>query len=184
MLKPVEACKLVGGPIYHHSPRVFKLFCCRQRCKPIAFFMKSSLILTYGNFKQIGAQTTVTKMKRTSRNSKQDIRLPSSAIVHGHVSDANAGTGLSWQSLVEPVGTWRSGNIFSNSLLEQLNLTKDTTDYLWYSTRYVCINALYFQPTSFVSLGILEVNHRKRINPNLDTSFSFLETISKRFWLK
>jgi hypothetical protein len=101
---------------------------------------------------QIGAQTTVPKMKRKSPKAKQDILLPSGAIVHGHVSDGNTGTGLSWQSLVEPVGTWGSGNIISNSLLEQLNLTKDTTDYLW-----------YIQPTSFVSLGF--TRNLERSNP-------------------
>lgn len=101
-------------------------------------------------------------MKKKSPKAKQDILLPSGAIVHGHVSDGNTGTGLSWQSLVEPVGTWGSGNIFSNSLLEQLNLTKDTTDYLWYSTRYLCINALYFQPTSFYSLGLTRILERSK----------------------
>ncbi|XP_024518549.1 beta-galactosidase 8 isoform X1 [Selaginella moellendorffii] len=43
-------------------------------------------------------------------------------------------TGLAWESYPEPVGVWSDSGIVASALLEQINTTKDTSDYLWYTT--------------------------------------------------
>lgn len=92
-------------------------------CKNVAF-----------NTAQIGAQTTVTRMRIAPSNSRGDIFLPSNTLVHDHISDGGVFANLKWQASAEPFGIRGSGTTVSNSLLEQLNITKDTSDYLWYST--------------------------------------------------
>lgn len=87
------------------------------------------------NTAQVGAQTTVTRMRTTSLKPKGDINLPSNILLNDHISDGAVGSGLKWQASGEPVGIRGAGTTTSNSLLEQLNITKDTSDYLWYSTR-------------------------------------------------
>jgi hypothetical protein len=74
-------------------------------------------------------------MRTTSLKPKGDIYLPSNTLLNDHISDGAMGSGLKWQASGEPVGIRGAGTTTSNSLLEQLNLTKDTSDYLWYSTR-------------------------------------------------
>ncbi|GJW16761.1 beta-galactosidase 8-like protein, partial [Tanacetum coccineum] len=39
-----------------------------------------------------------------------------------------------WSWYLEKVGVWSNGSFTANSLLEQINTTKDTSDFLWYTT--------------------------------------------------
>ncbi|XP_057546722.1 beta-galactosidase 9 isoform X1 [Amaranthus tricolor] len=41
----------------------------------------------------------------------------------------------SWMTLDEPVGLWSANNFTAQGILEHLNVTKDSSDYLWYFTR-------------------------------------------------
>ncbi|KAI3925998.1 hypothetical protein MKW98_028134 [Papaver atlanticum] len=41
----------------------------------------------------------------------------------------------SWMTLNEPIGAWGVNNFTVQGILEHLNVTKDTSDYLWYITR-------------------------------------------------
>ncbi|OVA12079.1 D-galactoside/L-rhamnose binding SUEL lectin domain [Macleaya cordata] len=41
----------------------------------------------------------------------------------------------SWMALKEPIGAWGENNFTMQGILEHLNVTKDTSDYLWYITR-------------------------------------------------
>ncbi|KAG9447906.1 hypothetical protein H6P81_014034 [Aristolochia fimbriata] len=41
-----------------------------------------------------------------------------------------------WMTLQEPVGEWGRSNFTASGLLEHLNVTKDTSDYLWCITRF------------------------------------------------
>lgn len=41
-----------------------------------------------------------------------------------------------WMTLKEPIGLWSNNNFTSRSIMEHLNVTKDKSDYLWYTTRY------------------------------------------------
>ena len=40
-----------------------------------------------------------------------------------------------WSWYNEKVGVWGSNAFMTSSLLEQINTTKDTSDFLWYTTR-------------------------------------------------
>ncbi|XP_010522389.1 PREDICTED: beta-galactosidase 9 [Tarenaya hassleriana] len=41
----------------------------------------------------------------------------------------------SWMALKEPIGIWNENNFTFQGLLEHLNVTKDSSDYLWHKTR-------------------------------------------------
>ncbi|KAF3772484.1 hypothetical protein EJ110_NYTH57783 [Nymphaea thermarum] len=41
----------------------------------------------------------------------------------------------SWQAFDEPIGVWSPENFTMHGVLEHLNITKDSSDYLWYITR-------------------------------------------------
>lgn len=55
-----------------------------------------------------------------------------------------------WTQSIEPVPKFDKTSLRSNSLLEQLNTTQDTSDYLWYTFR--------FQPSSSSNQHVLQVN--------------------------
>ncbi|KAF8411752.1 hypothetical protein HHK36_004310 [Tetracentron sinense] len=46
---------------------------------------------------------------------------------------------LQWDLFVEKVGIWGEADFTKSGLVDHLNTTKDTTDYLWYTTRLVVI---------------------------------------------
>lgn len=86
------------------------------------------------NSAQVGAQTALTRMRVTAPKPVGDIFMPTNKLLPDHISDGKVASGLKWKASVEPVGIRGAETIVSNSLLEQLNLTKDSSDYLWYST--------------------------------------------------
>lgn len=47
-----------------------------------------------------------------------------------------------WQIFTEKVGVWGQADFIKNELVDHLNTTKDTTDYLWYTTRSVLLALL------------------------------------------
>jgi hypothetical protein len=49
--------------------------------------------------------------------------------------DGNNFYSNNWVSYKEPVGAWGDNNFTAEGILEHLNVTKDTSDYLWYITR-------------------------------------------------
>lgn len=44
---------------------------------------------------------------------------------------------VKWEVFVEKPGIWGQADFTKNSLEDHINTTKDTTDYLWYTTRLV-----------------------------------------------
>lgn len=44
------------------------------------------------------------------------------------------GSGFSWQSYSEGMVSSVEGSFTGDGLMEQINVTRDTTDYLWYTT--------------------------------------------------
>ncbi len=44
---------------------------------------------------------------------------------------------LKWQVYVEKAGLWKEADFVTNALVDHINTTRDTTDYLWYTTRSV-----------------------------------------------
>lgn len=51
--------------------------------------------------------------------------------------DLKSGSGLKWQVFSEKPGIWGEADFVKNELVDHINTTKDTTDYLWYTTRSV-----------------------------------------------
>lgn len=45
-----------------------------------------------------------------------------------------------WQEFTEAIPNFDSTSTRSETLLEQMNTTKDSSDYLWYTFRYTAIN--------------------------------------------
>ena len=43
--------------------------------------------------------------------------------------------GFGWESIDENIASFEDISITSIDLLEQINITRDNTDYLWYITR-------------------------------------------------
>lgn len=41
----------------------------------------------------------------------------------------------SWMTIKEPIGVWSETNFTVQGILEHVNVTKDSSDYLWYITR-------------------------------------------------
>lgn len=40
-----------------------------------------------------------------------------------------------WEVFVEKVGIWGDADFVGKGFVDHINTTKDTTDYLWYTTR-------------------------------------------------
>lgn len=82
-----------------------------------------SLLISY----QVGAQVSVKANSPTFSNSTE----------HGHLSLEIDGfhNVKNWMTFKEPIGAWSENSFASKDILEHLNVTKDTSDYLWYITR-------------------------------------------------
>ncbi|XP_059304171.1 beta-galactosidase 10 isoform X1 [Lycium ferocissimum] len=79
-------------------------------CKTVAF-----------NTAKVGCQTSIVNMEPrdlhpTARSSKRDIKA------------------LQWEVFKETAGVWGAADFTKNGFLDHINTTKDTTDYLWYTT--------------------------------------------------
>lgn len=44
---------------------------------------------------------------------------------------------LKWESFVENAGIWGNPDFVKKGFVDHINTTQDTTDYLWYTTRFV-----------------------------------------------
>lgn len=44
---------------------------------------------------------------------------------------------LKWDIFVENAGIWGVADFAKNGFVDHINTTKDTTDYLWHTTRFV-----------------------------------------------
>ncbi|XP_010274045.1 PREDICTED: beta-galactosidase 9 isoform X2 [Nelumbo nucifera] len=87
-------------------------------CKNVAF-----------NTAKVGAQTSIKSLGYGSLSS--NIMGPGQPLHHDEVSFVSK----AWKTIKEPIGAWGERNFTVQGLLEHLNVTKDTSDYLWYITR-------------------------------------------------
>lgn len=46
---------------------------------------------------------------------------------------------LKWEVFVEKAGIWGKADFVQNGLVDHINTTKYTTDYLWYTTRLILL---------------------------------------------
>ncbi|KAK9081360.1 hypothetical protein Syun_031139 [Stephania yunnanensis] len=58
---------------------------------------------------------------------------------------------MDWKTVKEPVGAWSESNFTVHGILEHLNVTKDTSDYLWYITSGVSLDIVVIAG-SFLSI--------------------------------
>lgn len=70
---------------------------------------------------------------------------------------------LKWEVFVEKAGVWDEPDLIKNGLVDHINTTKDTTDYLWYTTRLVFdleilalynLNGIYIQSGNTMSFDL------------------------------
>lgn len=90
-------------------------------------------------FQQVGTTTSI-------------VEMASEKLQPSVTSAENNSNALNWEVFVEKAGIWDKDDFVKNGLVDHINTTKDTTDYLWYTTRFVVdldeINTflLYFLP--------------------------------------
>ncbi|KAK9167474.1 hypothetical protein Scep_002665 [Stephania cephalantha] len=76
------------------------------------------------NTAKVGFQTSVVEMVPEDLRSSSHIGLK----------------GLQWDMFVEKAGIWGTADFSANGLVDHINSTRDTTDYLWYTTRLVSLH--------------------------------------------
>ncbi|XP_074276233.1 beta-galactosidase 9 isoform X2 [Silene latifolia] len=98
------------------------------------------------NTAKVGAQTSIKEIQ-------SNLHHPSSA--SQHVLLFRNGPSLiskSWMRLDESVGVWINGSFAVHGILEHLNVTRDSSDYLWHFTRiYISADDISFWKRSGVS---------------------------------
>lgn len=62
---------------------------------------------------------------------------------------------LQWNVFVEKPGIWGAADFTKNGFVDHINTTKDTTDYLWYTTRFVDNVLLLLKP--FYEKKVLQI---------------------------
>jgi hypothetical protein len=77
-------------------------------------------------FQQVRAQTTVVEM--APEDLQPAVASPDKGI-----------EALKWEVFVEKPGIWGEADFTKNGFVDHINTTKDTTDYLWYTTRFVLV---------------------------------------------
>jgi len=80
---------------------------------------------------QVGAQKSITEL-----DSDLSLISNTSVLQKSLHQDRSSLISESWMTLSEPVGLWSPYNFTVQGILEHLNVTKDSSDYLWYFTRY------------------------------------------------
>ncbi|GAB4844075.1 Beta-galactosidase 9 [Ancistrocladus abbreviatus] len=96
-------------------------------CRTVAF-----------NTAKVVAQTSVKKMREVAFDGPWvlDISVPQNVMLHDKISFISK----NWTTIDEPVGVWSEDNFTVKGILEHLNVTKDSSDYLWYFTRIYISN--------------------------------------------
>lgn len=83
---------------------------------------------------QVGAQTSI-KSVELNKPYPAKVYVPQQVMLQDKlpiISD-------DWVTIKEPIGVWSEEKFTAEGILEHLNVTKDSSDYLWYITRYAMI---------------------------------------------
>ncbi|KAL8158433.1 beta-galactosidase 9 [Apium graveolens] len=134
-------------------------------CKHVAF-----------NTAKVGAQTSIKLVELNLPSSK--MYIPQLLMFQEEVTYI----AHDWMTLKEPIGLWSNNNFTSRSIMEHLNVTKDKSDYLWYTTRiYISDDEISFWEENEVSpeLSIDSMRDLVRIFINGELSGS-----AKGQWIK
>jgi len=61
-------------------------------------------------------------------------------MIPGSLQQSNKGVNsLRWDIVKEKPGIWGTADFVKNGFVDLINTTKDTTDYLWHTTRFVLV---------------------------------------------
>jgi hypothetical protein len=85
---------------------------------------------SFFKFAQVGAQTSV-KLVGSDFPPASNI-LPAQQLIH---HNGISRISKSWMTAKEPISIWSKSSFTAEGIWEHLNVTKDQSDYLWYSTR-------------------------------------------------
>lgn len=104
-----------NGKVFHLPPWSVSIL---PDCKNVVF-----------NTAKVGSQTSIVSMKRRPALSQGifDSEILELGVKVSQLSKV-------WSEYKEPIGLWGEGNFSAKGILEHLNVTKDSTDYLWYTT--------------------------------------------------
>ncbi|WOH16242.1 hypothetical protein DCAR_0935792 [Daucus carota subsp. sativus] len=98
------------------------------------------------NTAKVGAQTSIKLVDFNLPSSKMNVPQPLT------FQDEVTYIANDWMTLKEPIGLWSKNNFTSLSIMEHLNVTKDKSDYLWYTTRlYISEDEISFWEENEVS---------------------------------
>ena len=67
--------------------------------------------------------------------SQKTLEVDDASFAHNTVIRESSLESSEWSWYKETVGVWGNNSFVAPGLLEQINTTKDTSDYLWYTTR-------------------------------------------------
>lgn len=81
----------------------------------IYYFEQVRFTVEYKTSQQVASQTSVVEMTSETKGLK----------------------GLKWEVFVEKAGIWGEADFVKFGFVDHINTTKFTTDYLWYTTRFV-----------------------------------------------
>ncbi|XP_072963925.1 beta-galactosidase 15 isoform X2 [Typha angustifolia] len=104
----------IFGKVYNLPPWSVSIL---PDCRNVAF-----------NTAKVGAQVSI-KTVESGSPSFSNASEPGHLLLHEKKFHLNT-----WLTLREPVGTWADNSFTAQGILEHLNVTKDTSDYLWYIT--------------------------------------------------
>lgn len=82
------------------------------------------------NTAKVGAQTSV-KLVGSDLPVTSNLLLAQQLVHHNGISHISK----SWKTTKEPINIWSNNSFTAEGIWEHLNVTKDQSDYLWYSTR-------------------------------------------------
>ncbi|CAK8578479.1 unnamed protein product [Lathyrus sativus] len=101
---------------------------------------------TVFNTAKVGAQTSV-KLVGSDLLPSASIFLPAQKFIH---RNGISNISKSWMTTKEPMNIWSKSSFTAEDIWEHLNVTKDQSDYLWYSTRiYVSNGDVLFWKENF-----------------------------------
>ncbi|KAL4192657.1 hypothetical protein AMTRI_Chr06g195310 [Amborella trichopoda] len=125
---PIDEYGLLSQPKWGHLK---DLHAAIKLCEPSLVSVDDSPeYMRLGPNQEVGAQIS---LKAVEMDSSSLSKTSSS----GYLSLDNEASFISktWMSFKEPIGAWGQNSFTAKGILEHLNVTKDTSDYLWYITR-------------------------------------------------
>ncbi|XP_042390157.1 beta-galactosidase 15 [Zingiber officinale] len=126
----VSICSAFLANINEQKTVTVNIFGGTYTLPPWSVSILPNCIHTAFNTAKVTSQTSIKTIKSASPSY-------SNATKHGHVVLYNENTLFSnkWGTFQEPIGTWGNNSFTAQGIFEHLNVTKDISDYLWYSTR-------------------------------------------------